>query len=98
MVLGILALLFGVFFPPFAFLLGGIAIVLGVMARRRVQRGEAGGAGVALAGILTATAGMVIGILMLALFVNFFTQIQECVDPELTSTELEECIEGELGS
>lgn len=64
LVLGILSLL------SWFFLIGGlfglVAIILGVLGRGRVKRGEADNGGIALAGILTGALGLLLTILVIA--------------------------------
>ena len=56
MVVGILS----IFIPGFGLILGIVAIVLGVVGRKRAKRGEATNEGVALAGIITGAVGTLI--------------------------------------
>lgn len=71
LVLGILSL-FGVLTIVLGVLLGLLAIVFGALGRRRARRGEADNGGVALAGLITGTVGLVLSILAIAALVAFF--------------------------
>jgi hypothetical protein len=63
LVLGILSLL-----APFGIVLGIIAIVLGVMARKEIQAGTGlDGDGMALAGIITGALGCVLFLVLIAI-------------------------------
>ena len=62
--LGILALLLGFF--VIGGLLGIVAIVLGVMGRRRAKRGEATNGGMAIAGIVLGVLSIVLAGLVIA--------------------------------
>ncbi|MGY4924491.1 DUF4190 domain-containing protein [Streptomyces sp. 900105755] len=59
MVTGIISAI-GFCLAPVAFVMGVLAIVFGVIGRRRVRRGEATNGGQALAGIICGSAGLVI--------------------------------------
>jgi hypothetical protein len=71
LVLGIIALVlcwtaFG------GLVLGLLAVVLGIVAVRRARRGEGGGQGRAVAGLVTGGLGLLLGILFLVVWINFF--------------------------
>ena len=72
MVLGIAALVlcwtaFG------GLVLGLLAVVFGIVALRRARRGEAGGQGRAIAGLITGAIGLVLGAVFLFVWINLFT-------------------------
>lgn len=74
MVLGIVGLILVIcafFFPYLGMLLGLAAIVVGLVARSRVKRGEASGGGMALSGIITGAVALVLGIAIVAGAVAF---------------------------
>ncbi|WP_418959405.1 DUF4190 domain-containing protein [Streptomyces tritici] len=68
MVLGILALCLFCFYGLPSIVLGALALIFGILGRKRVQRGEANNAGQALAGIIMGSIGVVLGVAMIALF------------------------------
>jgi len=70
LVLGILAVLTGFFL--LGGLLGLIAVILGIVALGKVKRGEAGGRGMAIGGIVTGVIGMLIAVLILVTVGSFF--------------------------
>lgn len=95
LVLGILALLTGLFLIGGLF--GLIAIVLGIIALGRVKRGEANNRGMAIAGIITGALGVLLTILVVAgvaaLFNSGeFSNLTECVnDAGGDQAAVEEC-------
>jgi hypothetical protein len=71
MVVGILGLFFSLFCWCFWFVsapLDLIAIVLGIVALQQCNRGEAGGRGMALAGIICGSIGLALSLLVLLFF------------------------------
>lgn len=57
-------------------IVGGIvAVVLGLVARGRVKRGEATNGGVALAGILLGVFAVVVGLVFIAVWVGLFREV-----------------------
>ncbi|MER5631075.1 DUF4190 domain-containing protein [Streptomyces nitrosporeus] len=74
MVLGILALcLFCLYGIP-SLILGVLALIFGILGRKRAQRGEATNPGQALAGIIMGAIGIVTGIAIISFFVWLFVQ------------------------
>lgn len=72
MVLGILAVcLFCIYGIP-SLILGALALIFGILGRKRVQRGEATNSGQALAGIIMGSIGMVLGVAIIGFFVWLF--------------------------
>lgn len=78
LVLGILGLLTS------AFLLGGllglVAVILGVIALSKIKRGEAGGRGMAVGGIITGILAMLVTILIVATVGAFFANNKDDID------------------
>lgn len=96
LVLGILALL--TFWTVFGgILLGLIAIVLGVIALRRVRKGIAAGRGMAIAGVILGTLGLLGSLLWIALIAWVFnssggSDLTECVsNANGDQTKIEQC-------
>lgn len=95
LVLGIAALL------TWFFLLGGVlgvvAIVLGVLGRKKASRGEATNGGVALAGIITGAIGVVLTILVVVGIASLFSRADvgsftECINnANGDQTAVDEC-------
>ena len=84
LVLGILSLP-AVFTIIFGILLGLLAIVFGVLGRRRATRGEADNGGLALAGLILGALSLVASLAFVAVGVAFFTsgsgrQVRDCLD------------------
>lgn len=99
LVLGVLAL-FSWFFI-IGGLLGLVAIVLGVIGRRRAKRGEATNGGMALAGIVTGALSLLLTVLAVAGIAALFNSesgrgFVECVNEAATSDERAAC-EREFG-
>ena len=69
LVLGILAVLTSLT-VVLGVILGVLAVIFGFLGRRRARRQEATNGGMALAGILTGLAGIVIGVLIVVTFLN----------------------------
>ena len=78
LVLGILGLLTS------AFLLGGllglVAIILGIIALGKIKRGEAGGRGMALGGIITGILALLVTILIVVTVGAFFANNKDEID------------------
>ncbi|MGW2182944.1 DUF4190 domain-containing protein [Streptomyces sp. NPDC001732] len=69
MVLGILAVcMFCVYGIP-SLVLGVLALIFGILGRKRVQRGEATNSGQALAGIIMGSVGIALGVAIISFFV-----------------------------
>lgn len=77
--------------------LGIAAIVLGVLGRGKAKRGEAGGGGLAMAGIITGAIGLVLTIVLTLVGVSLFNQLEDCTDPSLTPEAQQACVEDQLG-
>ena len=98
LVLGILALL-GSWVPVLgigAGILAIVGLVLGIIGMRRAKRGEATNRGVALAGtILSALALLAAIVLTVVWGLAIFNAVEDtgCLDPDLSQTELEQCLE-----
>lgn len=97
LVLGILALL-GVCLAGFGGLLGIVAIILGVLARKKVKLGQAGQGGLAIGGIVTGAIGLVLGVIVMIYFiwvVGIFTQNAEgmMACTTLPEDQQQQCIE-----
>lgn len=56
-------------------LLGLVAVVLGIIARGRVKRGEADNGGVALAGVIVGAVAIVLGVAFAALWIGMFEKL-----------------------
>ncbi len=67
MVLGILSVCLFCLYGVVAIVLGVLALIFGILGRKRVQRGEATNNGMALAGIILGSVGIVIGVVVVAL-------------------------------
>lgn len=78
--------------------LGIAAIVLGVIGRGRAKRGEAGGGGLAMAGIITGAIGLVLTLVLTLVGVSLLNQFENCTDPSLTAEEQQACVEEQVGS
>ncbi len=85
--LGIASLVLGLLSVPGAFFLGvpGIvlgllAIVLGIVALRRVKARRADSRGMPIAGIVTGVVGLVLGAIVLAAAVFFVNTAETCID------------------
>lgn len=98
--LGIAALVLGILSIPTAFILIGpvlaiLAIIFGAVGLSRVKKRQATNKGVALAGLLTGIAGLILfGVL--AAFVlgsEEFQDFQDCIDSANTDQEVEDCSE-----
>ncbi len=100
LVLGIISLL-GICAAGFGGLLGIVAIILGVLARRKVKLGQAGQGGLAIGGIVTGAIGVVLGIVVIVYVVwiaNIFSQnagdIMSC--SSLPADQQEACVQSIL--
>lgn len=72
MVLGILAIcMFCVYGIP-SLILGALALIFGILGRKRAQRGEATNSGQALAGIIMGSIGIVFGVAIISFFIWLF--------------------------
>ncbi|MFE4334484.1 DUF4190 domain-containing protein [Streptomyces sp. NPDC056831] len=81
MVLGILAIcLFCIYGIP-SLILGALALIFGILGRKRAQRGEATNSGQALAGIIMGSIGIVFGVAIISFFIWLFvTHVDEFDD------------------
>lgn len=100
LVLGILALLTGAI--AIGGLFGLVAIVLGVMGRGRVKRGEADNGGMALAGIILGVLGLLLSVLVVAGLATFFgsetfSNFTECVEQAGGDAAAQRACEAEFG-
>ncbi|MGV0837023.1 DUF4190 domain-containing protein [Mycolicibacterium thermoresistibile] len=74
LVVAIVSLLF--FWTVIGGVIGGVvAIILGVLARGRVKRGEATNGGVAIAGIVLGALAVVVGLASIAIYVAVFNEV-----------------------
>jgi TctA family transporter len=96
-VVGVLALLLSVFFPV-GLPLAVIGLVLGILGRRRVRRGEATNGGAALVGVALSVVALLVAVAAGLLFGFVFSQVQDCADPDLSRAEQEACIQDRLDS
>ncbi|MFF9570900.1 DUF4190 domain-containing protein [Streptomyces sp. NPDC014685] len=72
MVLGILAVcMFCIYGIP-SLILGVLALIFGILGRKRVQRGEATNSGQALAGIIMGSIGIAFGVAIISFFIWLF--------------------------
>ena len=67
MVLGILSVCLFCLYGVVGIVLGTLALIFGILGRKRAQRGEATNGGMALAGIILGACGIVIGAVFIAL-------------------------------
>ncbi|MFI9625781.1 DUF4190 domain-containing protein [Streptomyces sp. NPDC052042] len=82
MVLGILSLcLFCLYGVP-SIVLGVLALIFGILGRKRARRGEADNGGQALAGIITGSVGIALGTAVIAFFVWVVTVYPEEFEEE----------------
>ena len=97
--LGIASLVLGVLaiFPlDLLFLPGILAIIFGILGRRRAKRGEATNGGMALAGALCGLLGLLIGTALaiaIGLLYNSpeYTRYVDCDRAAITQTEKDDC-------
>ncbi len=76
--------------------LGALALVFGVLGRKRVSRGEADNGGVALAGIITGAIGLVLGLvvgvgIVVALTRGDFGSFADCTNAAQTQADQDQC-------
>jgi hypothetical protein len=99
LVLGLVSLPLLIFFGLGA-LLGIAAIVVGIVALRRVKRGEAGGRGMAIGGIVAGAVSVLLGILIVvALFAfgfGFADELDRCIEETGSREVCQERLEREL--
>lgn len=80
-------------------LLGLTAVVVGVLARGRVKRGEADNGAVAMAGVIVGAAALVLGIAFAALWIGMFQKLGaadyfDCVERAgRDQNQIDQCIE-----
>ncbi|MFF9194814.1 DUF4190 domain-containing protein [Streptomyces sp. NPDC014779] len=77
MVVGIIAVVIFCFYGLPSLILGVLAVIFGVIGRKRVQRGEANNGGQATAGIVLGAIGIVLGILMLVFYGWVFANVDD---------------------
>lgn len=75
MVLGIISLVIG-WIWGLGILLGGLAVLFGIVAKRKCKRGEAGGGSMAVTGIVTGLIGAVISTLSFVALINAVSKTQ----------------------
>lgn len=68
MVVGIIAVVIFCFYGLPSLILGVLALIFGIIGKKRVQRGEANNSGQATAGIVLGAIGIVLGIVMIAFY------------------------------
>lgn len=95
LVLGILAI------PSAMILIGGLfgllAVILGAVAAGKAKRGQAGGRGVAIGGILTGAVGLVIAVVIfVAVMVPIFQATTECLEAGGSPEQCQADIQGDL--
>jgi hypothetical protein len=92
LVLGILAVLTSLT-VVFGVLLGVLAVIFGFLGRRRARRQEATNGGMALAGMLTGAAGIVIGVLIVVAFLDSDRgrAYLDCVGNAVTNQQAQVC-------
>ncbi|MFD4371690.1 DUF4190 domain-containing protein [Streptomyces sp. NPDC058486] len=82
MVLGIIGTCLFWFYGLPSIVLGVLALIFGLLGRKRVQRGEAGNGGAATAGIVLGVVSTVLGAAVLAFVVWLFLRIDEYEESE----------------
>ena len=108
--LGIAALVFGVLALLFCWIpyvnivsmvLGIIGIVVGILALRKVKRGEATNRGMSLTGLALSAVALVLSLVITIAVTAFIGQnigeLSNCTDPSLSAEEQQACIE-DLGN
>lgn len=81
--------------------MGIVAIVLGVLARKKVKLGQAGQGGLALGGIITGIVGVVLGAIFLAMVVFAFGMFGSAISDCATISDpiqQQQCIEDNVSS
>jgi hypothetical protein len=85
--LGVAALVLGILSLPLTMMLvpAVLAVIFGVIGRQRARRGEATNGGVALAGLITGTIGLLLGVLLWGVGIAAFTspaghRWRDCMD------------------
>ncbi|MFH1549949.1 MAG: DUF4190 domain-containing protein, partial [Planctomycetota bacterium] len=73
MVLGIISIVIG-WIWGLGILLGGLAVIFGVVAKRKCKRGEADGGSMAVTGIVTGLTGAATSALLLVVFINLVSK------------------------
>ncbi|MCX4587740.1 DUF4190 domain-containing protein [Streptomyces sp. NBC_01481] len=69
MVLGILSICLFCLYGVVSIVLGVLGLIFGILGRKRAQRGEATNGGMALAGIITGSIGIVLGLVVVGLMI-----------------------------
>lgn len=102
LVLGILGFLgsFTIILSWGGAILAIIAIILGILAIRKAGRGEAGGRGMAISGLVLGIFGLIIGVILTALLakgISMFTDIaQDCSQYKGQPQRYQQCINDNL--
>lgn len=99
--LGTAALVLGILsvFPFCGLVVPGVlAVVFGLVGRARAKRGEASNGGVALAGVITGSVGLIFSAVLVVLLVNVvgspeFDRFQDCFEAAQTSEQQDTCVE-----
>ena len=98
MVVGILALVLSIcvfFFPFLGLVLGLVALVLGIVARSKVRKGQAGGRGLAITGLITGGLAVLIALAVIAFGAAILrTDTGKCIrDAQGDQTKVQKCID-----
>ncbi|WP_169786892.1 DUF4190 domain-containing protein [Nitriliruptor alkaliphilus] len=89
LVTGIVALPLLVFVGVGGLIGGIVAVILGIVALRRVKRGTGSGRGLAIGGIVLGAISIVMGVLIFVFFLGIFGELADCL--EETGGDSEEC-------
>ena len=109
--LGVAALIFGIIALLGAWIplvnivsvvLAIVGIVVGIMALRRVKRGEATNRGMSLTGLVLSVVALLLAVFVLVRAANFilsnYEDIEPCADPALSQEEQQACLEDVLNN
>lgn len=69
MVLGILSICLFCMYGVLSIILGALGLIFGILGRKKAERGEANNGGMALAGIITGSIGLAIGLTIIGLII-----------------------------
>jgi hypothetical protein len=69
MVLGILSICLFCMYGVLSIILGTLGLIFGILGRKKAERGEANNGGMALAGIITGSIGLAIGLTIIGLII-----------------------------